>query len=114
MGAGLHYLVVMTAEGYQDKGFLFLCKGGVERGASTGLRFLVGILGNGMGWGSGGQLCCHPLPECGPPEDIIHGKKHGDCTSFRYRSIVLYELHDYFSIFFKSFTRLKQGEMSKS
>ena len=51
MGAGLHYLVVMTAEGYQDKGFLFLCKGGVERGASTGLRFLEGILGNGMGGG---------------------------------------------------------------
>ena len=37
---------------------------------------------NGSAMWYGPDLICHPI-ECGPPEDILNGKRHGDCTTYR-------------------------------
>ena len=48
----------------------------------------------------GPDLQCHPI-DCGAPEDILNGKRAGDCTTYRcqvmYFSNMKYNIHKYIS-----------------
>ena len=62
-----------------DTELSYQCDPGYKR---KGFQVAQCFFYNGTARWFGPDLTCHPI-DCGPPEDILNGKRDGDCTTYR-------------------------------
>ena len=62
-----------------DTELSYQCDPGYKR---KGFQVAQCFFYNGTARWFGPDLTCHPI-DCGPPEEILNGKRTGDCTTYR-------------------------------
>ena len=69
-----------------DTELSYQCDPGYKR---KGFQVAQCFFYNGTARWFGPDLTCHPI-DCGPPEEILNGKRTGDCTTYRCQVCLLF------------------------